>query len=89
MTGSKKRDNGGTEVALDIVSQSFNRRPDAPTISSYCYTVLFPPRAIHASRSSRHLTLLITSLLNDFARFIEFTWKPSRKRKKRNSFDSS
>lgn len=32
MTGSKKRDNGGLAARLDIVSRSFNRRRDAPTI---------------------------------------------------------
>lgn len=32
MTGSKKRDNSGLAARLDIVSRSFNRRRDAPTI---------------------------------------------------------
>lgn len=32
MTESKKRDNGGMEATLDIVSRSFNQRRDAPMI---------------------------------------------------------
>lgn len=53
MTVSKKRDNSGTEVALDIVSQSFNQRPD-----DIRPLLLFPPRVTRASGSSRHLHII-------------------------------
>lgn len=92
MTASKKRDNGGTGPALDIVSQSFNRRPDA--ISCHCCVVT--SFSVTSSGDSclsiepRAVALLITRLPDDlvgFAKINPNTIARKRKKETRNSVD--